>query len=291
MIVMKFGGTSVENATAISRAAKIVASRVAENPVVVVSAMAKVTDQLVAMANYAGRGDAETALDFSRKLRARHIETFTELLGSAKVKDFLSELENDFNALDDLVRGICAVGEITPRTTDNILSFGERVNSKIVAAAFATLGVNATHVDSRECIVTDNQFTRAIPQFDATNDRLAMKVRPLLSKGMVPVMGGFIGATREGIVTTIGRGGSDFSAAIVGAGLDADAHRDLDGRGRHEDHRSDICPNALRIKTHCFRRSGGAGVFRRESSASLNLASCGAEEHSGAGAELAQSGQ
>jgi aspartate kinase len=261
MIVMKFGGTSVENATAISRAAKIVSSRVVENPAVVVSAMAKVTDQLVAMANYAGRGDAETALDFSRKLRARHIETSTELLGSAKVKDFLSALENDFNALDDLVRGICAVGEITPRTTDNILSFGERVNSKIVAAAFSTLGVNAAHVDSGECIVTDNQFTRAIPQFDATNDRLAMKVRPLLSKGMVPVMGGFIGATREGIVTTIGRGGSDFSAAIIGAGLDAtriEIWTDVDGMKTTD---PNICPNALRIKTIAFEEAAELAYF------------------------------
>ncbi len=261
MIVMKFGGTSVENATAISRAAKIVSSRLTENPVVVVSAMAKVTDQLVAMANYAGRGDAETALDFSRKLRARHIETATELLGSAKSKEFLCELENDFNALDDLVRGICAVGEITPRTTDNILSFGERVNSKIVAAAFAALGLKAAHVDSRECIVTDNQFTRAIPQFDATNDRLAMKVRPLLSKGMVPVMGGFIGATREGIVTTIGRGGSDFSAAIVGAGLDAtriEIWTDVDGMKTTD---PNICPNALRIKSIAFEEAAELAYF------------------------------
>jgi aspartate kinase len=261
MIVMKFGGTSVENATAISRAAKIVSSRVVENPVVVVSAMAKVTDQLVAMANYAGRGDADTALDFSRKLRARHIETSTELLGSAKVKEFLSELDSDFNALDDLIRGICAVGEITPRTTDNILSFGERVNSNIVAAAFVALGLKAAHVDSRECIVTDNQFTRAIPQFDATNDRLAMKVRPLLSKGMVPVMGGFIGATREGIVTTIGRGGSDFSAAIVGAGLDAtriEIWTDVDGMKTTD---PNICPNALRIKTIAFEEAAELAYF------------------------------
>ena len=223
--------------------------------------MAKVTDQLVAMANYAGRGDAETALDFSRKLRARHIETATELLGSAKVKASLCELESDFNALDDLVRGICAVGEITPRTTDNILSFGERVNSKIVGAAFVALGVNAAHVDSRECIVTDNQFTRAIPQFDATNDRLAMKVRPLLSKGMIPVMGGFIGATREGIVTTIGRGGSDFSAAIVGAGLDAtriEIWTDVDGMKTTD---PNICPNALRIKTIAFEEAAELAYF------------------------------
>lgn len=261
MIVMKFGGTSVENATAISRVAKIVSSRIAEHPVVVVSAMAKVTDQLVAIATYAGRGDAETALDMSRKLRARHIESATELLGSTKAKTFVAEIERDFDLLDDLVRGICAVGEITPRTTDNILSFGERVNSKIVAAGFATLGINAAHVDSRECIVTDNQFTRAIPDFDLTNDRLAVKVRPLISKGVLPVMGGFIGATREGIVTTIGRGGSDFSAAIVGAGLDAsriEIWTDVDGMKTTD---PNICPNALRIKTVAFEEAAELAYF------------------------------
>ncbi|HLH08762.1 MAG TPA: lysine-sensitive aspartokinase 3 [Terriglobales bacterium] len=261
MIVMKFGGTSVENATAINRVAKIVSSRVSENPVVVVSAMAKVTDQLVAMANYAGGGDAETALDLSRKLRARHIEASTELLGNSKSKAFLADIERDFSALDDLLRGICAVGEITPRTTDNILSFGERVNSKIVAAAFCASEMNAMHVDSRECIVTNNQFTRAIPDFDATNDRLAAKIRPLLSKGAIPVMGGFIGATREGIVTTIGRGGSDFSAAIVGAGLDAtriEIWTDVDGMKTTD---PNLCPNALRIKTIAFEEAAELAYF------------------------------
>jgi len=121
--------------------------------------------------------------------------------------------------------------------------------------------VNAAHVDSRECIVTDNQFTRAIPQFDATNDRLAMRVRPLLSKGMVPVMGGFIGATREGIVTTVGRGGSDFSAAIVGAGLDAtriEIWTDVDGMKTTD---PNICPNALRIKTIAFEEAAELAYF------------------------------
>src|SRR5262249_52878008 len=133
MIVMKFGGTSVENATAISRAAKIVSSRVAENPVVVVSAMAKVTDQLVAIANYAGRGDAQMAIELSRTLRRRRPDASTEMLGTAKAKGFVTNLECEFNVLDELTSAICAVGHIPPRTTDNIPSLSERLNSKMVA--------------------------------------------------------------------------------------------------------------------------------------------------------------
>ncbi len=115
-----------------------------------------------------------------------------------------------------------AVGELTSRTTDNIAGFGERISSKIATAAFWVRGINASHVDARRCIVTDSTFTKAVPQFDETDDRLAEIVQPLLQRQRVPVMGGFIGSTREGISTTLGRGGSDFSAAIVGAGLNAE---------------------------------------------------------------------
>src|SRR5262249_60992319 len=122
-------------------------------------------------------------------------------------------LEEEFNALDDLLRGVVAVGELTPRSTDSIAGFGERVSSRIVSASFSLRGLNASHVDSRQCIVTDGTFTRAVPQLEETNSRLSDSVKPLLSHGRIPVMGGFISATRDGIPTTIGRVGSDFTAA------------------------------------------------------------------------------
>src|SRR5215470_15560869 len=221
MIVMKFGGTSVQDAEAIDRVATIVHERLRENPVVVVSALAKMTDQLLAMASAAGAGDRDKALKLSLGARERHFNTASDLLGTGKFAQIHSELEEDFNALDDLLRGIVAVGELTPRTTDNIAGFGERVSSKIVTAAFSVRGLNASHVDSRQCIVTDSTFTRAVPDLEETNSRLRETVKPLLDHGRIPIMGGFIGATRDGISTTIGRGGSDFTAAIVGAGLDA----------------------------------------------------------------------
>src|SRR5579862_9146476 len=123
MSVMKFGGTSVQDSIAIDLAATIVKSRLAQKPAVVVSAMAKVTDQLLAMARAAGNGDRKTALDLSRGLRERHYTTTGELLGTGTFTQFHGELESDFEALDELIRGISAVGELTPRTTDHVAAF------------------------------------------------------------------------------------------------------------------------------------------------------------------------
>jgi aspartate kinase len=261
MIVMKFGGTSVESATAIARVARIVATRVSEKPVVVVSAMSKFTDQLVAMSSAAGAGDKDKALGLSLAARERHYQAVSELLGTATFTDLHSELEEDFNGLDDLLRGISAVGELTPRTTDNVLSFGERVNAKIVAAGFQAHGIKSKRVDSRKVIVTDNNHTKAVPQFDETNDRLQEVVKPALDQDFVPVMGGFIGSTKDGVPTTIGRGGSDFSAAIIGAGLDAERIEiwtDVDGMKTTD---PNLCSNALRIKNIGFEEAAELAYF------------------------------
>ena len=235
---MKFGGTSVENATAIDRVAGIVKSRLPERPFVVVSAMAKVTDQLLAMAAAAGRGERDAALEICRALRERHYLTAGELLGTGLHTDLHNELGAEFDSLDELLRGISAVGELTPRTSDYVVSFGERLSSMIAVPAFLARDIPAVLVDPRKVVITDAQHSRAVPQVEEINDRLQDHVQPLIDKQQVPIMGGFVGATREGTTTTIGRGGSDFSAALVGAGLNAAAHRNLDRRRRHEDHRS-----------------------------------------------------
>ncbi|MBI2678424.1 MAG: lysine-sensitive aspartokinase 3 [Candidatus Koribacter versatilis] len=261
MIVMKFGGTSVEDAAAITRAMKIVEPRLGEKPVVVVSAMAKVTDQLVACANSAGTGDREAALGISRRLRERHYSAAGELLGTGVFTQFHSELEAEFDALDELIRGISAVGELTPRTIDNVLSFGERISSRLVNAAFSARGMDTSLVDSRQCIITDDRHTRATPLFDDIHDALKDTVQPLLEHGRVPVMGGFIGATKEGVPTTIGRGGSDFSAAIVGAGLNAsriEIWTDVDGMKTTD---PNLCPGAHRIKVISFDEAAELAYF------------------------------
>jgi aspartate kinase len=261
MIVMKFGGTSVEDAAAIARAADIVRSRLPQQPVVVVSALARVTDTLLAMGQAAGGGHREQALELSRTLRERHYNVAGELLGTGLFTEFHAELESGFDALDELLRGIAAVGELTPRTQDNVLSFGERLSSAIVAAAFSARGLDSTLVDSRQCIVTDATHTRALPQMEETHARLNERLAPLLQRGRVPVMGGFMAATADGVPTTIGRGGSDFTAAIVGAVLGAaciEIWTDVDGM-KTTDPR--LCPEALRIKTISFDEAAELAYF------------------------------
>jgi aspartate kinase len=261
MIVMKFGGTSVQDAQAIDRVAEIVRERLDAKPVVVVSALAKMTDQLLAMASAAGEGNRPRALELSHAARERHFSTASELLGAKGFAEIHTEIEADFNSLDDLLRGVVAVGELTSRTTDNIAGFGERISSKIATAAFSVRGINASHVDARRCIVTDSTFTKAVPQFDETDDRLAEIVQPLLQRQRLPVMGGFIGSTREGISTTLGRGGSDFSAAIVGAGLNAERIEiwtDVDGMMTTD---PNLCPEAKRIKSISFEEAAELAYF------------------------------
>ncbi len=261
MIVMKFGGTSVEDAKAIERVAAIVKGRVDQRPVVVVSAMARVTDTLLTMARAAGAGERKTALKLCRSLQERHYNTASELLGTALFTDFHSELGADFELLDELLRGISAVGEVTPRTTDHVAAFGEILSSKIVAAAFSAHGLNSAHVDAREVLVTDSSYMQAVPQEEETNERLQNKVKPLLDAGQVPVMGGFVGANHAGITTTIGRGGSDFSAAIVGAGLGAERIEiwtDVDGILTTDPR---ICKEARRIKLISFDEAAELAYF------------------------------
>ncbi|MGH9579913.1 MAG: aspartate kinase, partial [Terriglobales bacterium] len=258
---MKFGGTSVKDASAIDRAAGIVRQRAAERPVVIVSALAGVTDQLACMGRAAGTGDREGALALARTLRERHYTVAGELLGTGLYTGAHAELESDFDALEELLRGIAAVGELTPRTTDQVLGFGERVSSKIVAAAFTGRKLAAHLVDAREIMVTDATHTRAVPLFDETHDQLEARVRPLVEDGCVPVMGGFLGATKEGVTTTLGRGGSDFSAAIVGASLAAERIEiwtDVDGMMTTD---PGLCPDARRIKHISFEEAAELAYF------------------------------
>jgi aspartate kinase len=261
MIVVKFGGTSVQDAEAIRRAAEIVRSRLPEKPVVVVSAMAKVTDQLVAMCEAATRGDKAKALELARQVRERHYSAAGELLGTAVFSRFHEQLQEDFDSLDELLGGIAAVGECTPRSSDRALAFGELVSSKMIAAAFSAWGIPARYIDSRDCIVTNSNFTRAVPDFDETNARLKTALSPLLGDSSAPLMGGFIAANDQGLTTTLGRGGSDFSAAIVGAGLGAERIEiwtDVDGMMTTDPR---LFPGARRIKVISFDEAAELAYF------------------------------
>ncbi len=261
MIVMKFGGTSVGNAESIRALTRIVADRLPQKPLIVVSAMAKVTDQLLTLARSAGAGDRHAALAISLALRERHYNAAGELLGTSLFTELHNNLAADFEALDELIRGISAVGELTPRTSDNVASFGEVLSSKIVTASLCAEGIDAQLVDARQCIVTDNTFNRATPLWEELNEQLRLRVQPLLDAHCIPVMGGFIGATKNGVTTTIGRGGSDFSAAIVGSGLGAqriEIWTDVDGMMTTD---PNICHDAHRIKSISFDEAAELAYF------------------------------
>lgn len=222
MIVMKFGGTSVESAEAIRRVAEIVRLRRKQDPVVVVSAMAKVTDQLVLMGQKAAHGAAHEALAMLPALRVRHQEAASELVGARAFPNVSARLDSTFQQLEEFLRGVGAVRELSPRSSDYLLSFGELLSSQFIAPALTEMGLDATWVDSRECVITDSAYTRAVPQSAETRERSHAVIRPILANGRVPVMGGFIASSRDGVPTTLGRGGSDYSAAIIGAALDAE---------------------------------------------------------------------
>jgi aspartate kinase len=261
LVVMKFGGTSVEDQTAIARTAGIVAGRVAagKRPVVVVSAMSKVTDQLLASAAAASRGDRTGALAISQRLRCRHRDT-----AAALVKDcaaLQTKVEHEFDALDEVLRGLAAILELTPRISDLIVSYGERLSSAMIAQAFRERGIAAVHVDAREVIITDSQYQKAIPQDAQIEERCAIHVKPHLDAGLVPVMGGFIGSNEAGITTTLGRGGSDFTGALIGGAMHAEAIEiwtDVNGIMTTDPR---ICPDALRVKVISFEEAAELAYF------------------------------
>ena len=250
MIVMKFGGTSVESASAIERVTGIVRSRLARHPVVVVSAMGKTTNKLLAIAGAAVRGEREPALSQLFELRDYHL----------RESNMERTVEQHFQELSELVKGLAILGELSPRSIDAISSFGERLSSLIVTNYFQKHGLQAVHVDSRKVIVTDNRHTHANPLYPETYARLAETIAPL-AKDRVVVMGGFIAATGRGIGTTLGRGGSDFTAAIVGAGIGAEEIQiwtDVDGMLTCD---PTIYPGGHRIRRISFSEAAELAYF------------------------------
>ncbi len=219
MIVMKFGGTSVESQDAIRRVAGIVQTHEERRPIVVVSAMGKTTNKLLQAAQEAAAGRREQALALVDELRAYHLTQGLPLAGLAAA-DLDRYIRAHFEWLDELVKGLSVVGELSPRSKDAIASVGERLSSLVVTFAFQSAGIRTQHVDARKVIVTDDRFTHAQPLLGQTYSSLQEYVKPVAEDSVV-VMGGFIGATKDGQTTTLGRGGSDFSASLVGAGVDA----------------------------------------------------------------------
>jgi len=231
MIVMKFGGTSVKDVAAVRRLIGIVGGE--QRPkVVVVSALSKVTDALIQAGRLAEQGDAAAAAAAVRALHRRHAEMAVLVESPQRKAALVAALDELFHELETIVHALAVVEEVSPRSADTIAAFGELASSRIVAAAFEDAGLRSCWLDARQVLITDAQHGAAQPDRQATDQRLLSLVRPLALEGQIPVLGGFIGATAAGLTTTLGRGGSDYSAALFGAGLGADEIQiwtDVDG--------------------------------------------------------------
>jgi len=231
MIVMKFGGSSLESAGAIEQAAFIVKKNLDRKPVVVVSAMGKTTDQLLEAARSAARGDSYSARQQTEALRRMHSNETRGVLGQRAEPFLRDSIAPMFRELQVLLVELSDGRQFTPQIQDEVLSYGERLSSLIVAESFRHLGIHAAQVDARKVIVTGDQFTHAAPWYWDTYARLRRTVA-LLARDRVVVMGGFIGSTLNGVTTTLGRGGSDLTASLVAAGISADEIQiwtDVDG--------------------------------------------------------------
>lgn len=262
MIVMKFGGTSNEDATAMANVVRIVKSRAGESPIVVISAIARATNELEQVARLAATGDAGAAANCASKLLDRHLTIVRDLIHSSELASHLeSALSTHLRQIRELVNGIAILRELTPRSMDAICSHGERMSSRIIAAALEESGQEAVWVDAREFMITDDHFGAARPLMETVVERLESCVLPLLNTGRIPVTQGFIGFTPSGAYTTMGRESSDYSASIIGAAMKADMVQiwtDVDGILTADPR---VVPDAQRISCISFQEAFELSYF------------------------------
>jgi aspartate kinase len=260
-IVMKFGGTSVEDASAMTRVEGIVLDQRCPEPIVVLSAAARVTNQLIQSGELASQGQEAAARDLLTGLRGRHKKIAADLLPSSICGRIHTLIDSWFDELTDLTHGIAILGEATPRSFDLLASFGERLSTLIFHAHLQAQGHAAELVDARAFMITDSQYMHAVPDLQVTQKKLEELVVPILRRGAIVVTQGFIGSTPPGITTTIGRGGSDHSAALIGSLLDADEIQiwtDVDGILTAD---PSVVPTAHRIKVMSFMEASELAYF------------------------------
>jgi aspartate kinase len=261
MIVMKFGGTSVEDAAAINRLVSIVSTQLHRQPVVVVSAMGKTTNNLLECAQMAAMGEIEGARTRLEPIAGRHFDAADQLCSLNEKAELHDALQRHFDSLSSLLEEIGELGRVTPHLSDAVSSHGELGSSLIVAAALRQAGLNGGWVDVRPLMRTNDEFTRAAVKFELAYPKVKDVFTAALSEGWIPVTQGFIGSNDDGATTTIGRGGSDYSAAIIGAALDAGEIQiwtDVDGIMTTDPR---IIPEAAKVKIISFAEASELAYF------------------------------
>ena len=262
MIVCKFGGTSVADATAITRVIEIIDSKRSQRPVVIVSALGGATNLLLDIANKAAGGELLAALQLIEQLRDRHQrEALALLAGSSEADELSLDISATFDELAHLAEAFRTLGYLTPRSLDEVAAIGELLSSQIVAAAFRHQGYPAVFVDAHDIMRTNDFFTKAEPDVDEIRELAQARLVPLLQQGKIPVMGGFVGATANRVTTTLGRGGSDYSASLIGAAIDAEGIEiwtDVDGMLTADPR---VIPGARLIERISFEEAAELAAF------------------------------
>ncbi|MGA3244769.1 MAG: lysine-sensitive aspartokinase 3 [Bacteroidota bacterium] len=262
MIIMKFGGTSVEDARAMENVMKIVAKEQSRKPVVVLSAIAGATNALLKSAHIALDGNLDSAHAELNVVLERHVTLLENLIDNrSEVQQLILAIRKRLEELKTLCQGIAILGELTNRSLDAIASVGEQLSTLILSRAMAVRGFPVELIDARSFMITDGQFASAAPDFDQIAQKAPDRILPALRSGKVVVTQGFIGSTSKGITTTLGRGGSDYSAAIIGAALDAEEIQiwtDVDGVLTADPR---IAPAAKKLRVISFREASELAYF------------------------------
>lgn len=264
-IVMKFGGTSIATGENIRRAAILVANGVKQgnSVIVVVSALDGTTDELCEAAEHAQKENEGYILKFTQKLFERHSAVAVKAIGNKRIqKEIEYTIKKTIDELEKVLTGISYVGELTPKSRDYVLSFGERLSAPIVCGILQDLKLESQWFTGKEAgIVTDSNFGEASPLLNVTTHHLKQRIGPLLDKQIIPVVTGYIAATQDGVVTTLGRGGSDFTATLVGAALNANEvwiWTDVDGMMTAD---PKIIPSAKLLSVLSYQEAAEMAIF------------------------------
>lgn len=262
MIIIKFGGTSVQDAESIRSVINIVKTKLHKHPVVVVSAVAGATNQLIESAHCAVAGKKEQAVKILNNLRNRHLEIAENLIKDCGELDIVNKSIDDIiTKLANLVEGVSLIGELTNRSLDMFAAQGELLSSHVIAPAMREANVTAKWFDVRQVMITDDSFSNAVPNIPVLTHNCRTFVTPLFNDHDVVLTQGFIGSTLDGVTTTLGRGGSDYSAALLGAAMDAEdieIWTDVDGVLTTDPR---IAPNAKRVKQMSFQEASELAYF------------------------------
>jgi aspartate kinase len=259
--VMKFGGTSVQDAKAFARVAEIVTGEKENSPVVITSAMSKVTDALLSAFETAKKGDSDSAITSLEPHFERHARVSDALTNEAQQKSFQTELDFARRELTDLLTRASRRSLPLSMLKDAIVSYGEQLSSRLLTEVCRAKNLNARQMDSRRLIVTDDEYGAAMPIWNETENLVQLELQPLIDAGEIPVLGGFIAASRGGETTVLGRGGSDYSAALVGAALRAreiQIWTDVTGVLTCDPR---ICPEARTIGTLSYEEASELAYF------------------------------